>query len=135
MSWRIGEWAIVVIAGGLVAAAVFGLSAEPLAPLGLIDLSFWLAALVILVTGVLASLILVDLRRAFLTAPGIAVLAALFYSATLISPAATLGHYLNHLRNYALIQSVPVVILTLALIALGVLIGTVINSSVREYDL
>lgn len=135
MSWRLGEWAIVVIAGGLVSAAAFGLSAEPLAPLGVVDLSFWLAAIVILGTGLLASLILVDLRRAFLSAPGIAILAAVIYSVTLISPAATLGHLLNHLRNYALIQSVPVVVLTLALIGLGVLIGTFINTSVREYDL
>jgi hypothetical protein len=129
------EWVIVVIAGSFIAAASFALTSEPLSPLGLISVSFWVSALIIFVSAVLAALVLIDLKRVFLTVPGIALLSAFIYGATLMSPAASLGHYANHLWNYTLVQSVPIIIITLVLTALGVMAGTIINTSVREYDL
>jgi hypothetical protein len=129
------EWAVVVIAGGFIAAAAFALTSEPLSPLGLVSVSFWVTALIIFVSAVLASLVLIDLKRAFLTVPGIALLSAVIYGATLMSPVASLGHYTNHLWNYTLVQSVPIIIITLVITALGVMAGTIINTSVREYDL
>jgi hypothetical protein len=132
---RLLEWLLVVASAGITSAAMFALIAEPLKPLGPLGTSFWIASLIILTTGVLASLVLVDLKRAFLVAPVSALLAAALYGGVLMSPAVELDPYRYHLLNYSLVQSVPVVVITLALLALGVMAGTVINTSVREYDL
>lgn len=129
------EWLAVSLSGGVVSAAAFAMTAEPLAPLGLLEVSFWLTALIIVLAGVLGTLVLIDLKRAFSAAIGMAVLATLIYALAIWSPAAPLGHYSTHLLNYAMVQAVPVLIVTVVLAALGALIGTVLNTSVREYDL
>ena len=135
MNGRRGDLIVVVLACGLISAAVFGLAADPLSPLGLMSVSFWIAAPFILASGLLGSLVLVDLKRTFLAAPLTALLAASLYSATLMAPAATMSHYANHLWSYALVQSIPVLVITMALVAIGAMAGTIINTSVREFDL
>jgi hypothetical protein len=132
---RLLEWLLVVISCGLVAAAAFAMTADPLKPLSLLQISFWALAVVILIAAVISSLVLVDLKRAFGGALAIGMFAALFYGLALWSPAVQLGHYSTHLLNYAMIQAVPVLIITLVLATLGALIGTFVNASVREFDL
>lgn len=132
---RATEWLLVTVAGGIASAAAFAMTADPLQSLGPMDLSFWLVSLVIAMIGLLAALVLVDLKRVFGGAVGMSLFATLFYGLALWSPAAEMGHYATHLLNYAMVQAVPVLIITLVLATLGALIGTVINSSVREYDL
>jgi hypothetical protein len=132
---RLLEWLLVVASVGITSAAMFALTAEPLKPLGFLGISFWIVSVIILTTGMLASLVLIDFKRVFLAVPSSALLAAVLYGAVLMSPAVQLDPYRYHLLNYALVQSVPVMVITLALLALGVMAGTVINTSVREYDL
>jgi hypothetical protein len=135
MTGRITEWVITTLAAGLTAAAAFALTAEPLAPLGVIEISFYIVALIILLCGVLIALVLIDLKRVFISALLTGIVATIVYGAALMTPAISLGHYTNHLWNYALVQSVPVVIITLVATAIGAITGTFINTSVREIDL
>lgn len=129
------EWLLVVIAAGLISTAALSMAADPLSELGPVGLPFWAVALIILMAGLLASLVLIDLRRAFLTAPAVAVLAAVLFIAVLIVPSLSMGHYAAHLGNFALIRSIPVFIITAVLMAIGAMAGTILNTSVREYDL
>jgi hypothetical protein len=129
------EWLLSVGSAALIAAGAFSVTAEPLAPMGMLTISFWVTAIILISSGVLLALVLIDLKRVFLGVPAIALLATLFYGAALMTPAVQMNHYANHLWNYALVQSVPVVIITLVTIAMGALAGTIINTSVREFDL
>lgn len=132
---RFTQWLIVVLCSGLVGAASFALAAEPLQPMGPVRFSFWIAAGIILVVGVLSALVLVDLKRAFSSALGASLFATIFYVLAIWSPSVSMGQYSTHLMNYALIQAIAVASVTAGLVALGVLIGTIINTSIREYDL
>jgi hypothetical protein len=135
MIGRLSEWILTTLFAGLVAAAAFGMTAEPLAPLGPLSISFYLSALVMFLGGALIALALVDLKRAFTSVLVSTFVATIIYGAALMTPAISLGHYTNHLWNYALVQSVPVVIITLVATATGAIAGTFINTSIREIDL
>jgi hypothetical protein len=135
MIGRIGEGVATTVAAGVIAATTFAMTAEPLAPLGFLEISFYITALIILLCGVLIALVLIDLKRVFIAAMLTGLVAAIIYTAALMTPAISLGHYTNHLWNYALVQSVPVIIITLVATAIGAMAGTFINTSVREIDL
>jgi hypothetical protein len=132
---KFSEWLLVAVSGGIAAAAAFAMTAEPLQTLGPLEISFWLVTVIITLVAILAALILVDLKRVFGCALGLSFFASLFYGLALWSPAAQLGHYSTHLLNYAMVQAVPVLIITIVLATLGALVGTFINTSVREFDL
>lgn len=132
---RWGEWVAVIVASAFCAASTFAMSAQPLERLGFISFPFWLSAGVIFATGVLIALVLIDLKRVFISVPAVAVLATILYAATLMAPSVTMSYYTVRLGNYALVQSVPVVIITLVATAIGALAGTIVNTSIREYDL
>lgn len=132
---RWSEWLLVVIAGAMISAAGFAMAAEPLAPLGIREVSFWLTAGITLLAGMLGTLVLVDLMRAFSAALAMAILAMGIYALAIWSPAVWMDQYSTHLLNYAMVQAIPVLVITVGLAAVGALIGTVINTSVRDYDL
>lgn len=132
---RWSEWLLVVIAGAMISAAGFAMAAEPLAPLGILEVSFWLTAAVSLLAGMLGTLVLIDLMRAFSAALGMAILAMGIYALAIWSPAVWMDQYSTHLLNYAMVQAIPVLIITVGLAAVGALVGTVINTSARDYDL
>jgi hypothetical protein len=132
---RILEWTIVAVSGGFIAASMFAMTARPLSSLSPISLNFWVLSVAIFACGLLSSLVLVDLKRAFLAAPGIAVFGSLIYVAAVWAPAIAQPEFAAHLFNYALVQSVPVFVVTIVLATLGAVAGTFLNTSIREIDL
>ena len=129
------QWLTTVSASGVVSTAAFSMTAQPLATLSVVEISFWLAAGLILTVAILSSIVLIDLKRVFVAAPGVALVATVLYAGLLWSPAMSMPEYSSHLLNYALVQSVPVFIVTLLLSLLGSLIGTILNASFRELEL
>jgi hypothetical protein len=129
------ELVLVCTLAGLIVAALFVMTIQPLAPMSIWEMAFWLLAALIFFVSLTATLILVDLKRAFGAVPGVSLVATLFYVLVLWSPALTMSHYSTHLLNYALVQSVPVFLITVVLAAVGAMAGTFINNSIREFDL
>jgi hypothetical protein len=129
------EWLVVSAFGALVVAAAFAMSVQPLEPLGVLSISFWVLAVIVTLVGLASALVLVDLKRTFGGALSVSFLATVIYALALWSPAAFMDHYSTHLFNYALVQAVPVLLISVVCLAVGAMIGTFINNSVREFDL
>jgi hypothetical protein len=127
--------AAVTVLAAVCVAGIFSMMAEPLNGVGLWSLSFWLAALGLILTGVLIAIVIVELKPVFGAAFAGAVIGTLVHALALWSPALALPHYSTRLANYAVAQSALVVMIALATVMAGALIGTLINASVREFEL
>lgn len=101
----------------------------------LVHLSLGLVVVGNLAVGVLLALLAIELKRLMIEVVIAAILAPLFFLGLVISPAAVAPPFLNQLSSYGITQSVAVFFLSLFPGLIGAMIGTVINSSVRGYEL
>lgn len=130
----------VVIAIGVVLAAwimagLFGSAETSLGPLALLHLPLWAVIIGDIGVGAVLAMLVVELKPLLIAVLVAAILAAIFYPLLLLLPAAGARIYFSTLQNQALTQAVPTFFLSLFLGFVGALAGTILNASVRGYEL
>lgn len=126
---------IEALLAGWVLTGLFAAATTTFGPYSVVRLPYGLTALGDVVVGIVLALLAVDLRRMVIEVAVAAVVSAVFYGLLAVSPAIVAPDYAVTLANFALTQVVAVLFLSFFLGLIGALIGTVINSTVRGYEL
>lgn len=124
-----------VILAGWIMGCLFGCAETSLGPLALVHLPLWVVVLGDIAAGIILALICVELKSVLIAVVVTAILAAIIYPVFLVLPAGGTRIYFSTLENQALTQAVPTFFLSLFLGFIGALIGTILNASVRGYEL
>lgn len=124
-----------VLLAGWIMAGLYAAAASALGPASLVQLPYWATALGDVLVGVWLALLTVDLRRMAIEIAVSAGIATVVYFLLLLSAAASSPDYFVNLADYAIVQVVPVLFLSLFLALIGSLVGTVINASARGIEL
>ena len=124
-----------VILAGWVMAALYAAAASTVGPQSLVPLPYWMTAVGDVVVGAWLALLAIELRRMVIEVAASSVVAAVAYFALLVSAATGAPDYYAQLIDYALVEIVPVLLLSLFLALIGSLVGTVINASARGIEL
>lgn len=106
-----------------------------LSDFGLVSIPLWAVVIGDLAAGMVLALLAVDLRRLMIEVPVASLLASVFYGLIVVTPAAAVRSIFDYLSGYGATQMVAVFFLSLFPGFIGAMIGTVINSSVRDYEL
>lgn len=130
-----GRIAVEVLLAGWVHCGLFASAASSLGPMALVQPSYWIAALGSIGVGVLLALLVIELRLLVVEVVLAAIAATAFYGLLLVSAIPGAPSFAVRLTNFALVQMVPVFFLSLFLGLIGALVGTMINSSARGYEL
>ena len=130
-----GRAVLEVVLAGWIMAALYASAASAVGPQSLVPLPYWITAVGDVVVGVWLALLAIDLRRMVIEVAASSVVAAAGYFALLVSAATGARDYYTRLADYAVVQIVPVLLLSLFLALIGSLLGTVINASARGIEL
>jgi|SRR5579875_254214 len=126
---------VAAILAGWIMGGLLGCAETSLGPVALLHLPLWVVIAGDIATGAVLALLVVDLKPLLIVVGASAILSAIFYPLLLLLPAAGARIYFSTLSNQALVQAVPTFFLSLFLGFVGALIGTILNASVRGYEL
>jgi hypothetical protein len=135
MSWARWRSVVEVLLAGWIMAALYAAAASTLGPGALVQLPYWATVVGDLAVGAWLALLTVDLRRTAVSVLVASVVAGATYYLLLVSAATGAPDYYSQLSDFALVQIVPVLLLSLFLALIGSLVGTAINASARGIEL